>query len=75
MEAVIATAFGQHVNIQRGESDEIADIAKKVFDSSEEGTILDPYLLQIICSKLTTIICQLLLVVCIPNSYIFRIKK
>ena len=36
METILATAFGRSVDIQRGESDQIVDIAKLMFSGSDE---------------------------------------
>ncbi len=36
METILATAFGRSADIQRGESDQIVDIAKLMFSGSDE---------------------------------------
>ena len=37
METMIATAFGRHVDIQRGEADQLTEAAAGVFRGSQDG--------------------------------------
>ena len=36
METILATAFGRNVNLQKGESDYLAEAASGIFDSAHE---------------------------------------
>ena len=50
METLIATAFGRHVGIQRGEANKITRGASEIFRSAEDGSPNAPDLLiAILC--------------------------
>ena len=47
MEALIATAFGRYVNLQRGEADQLTDDAKEIFHATHEQAALSPHTLLV----------------------------
>ena len=54
METLIATAFGQYSNVQRGEADGITDGASAFFRSSADGSAISSDLLMAVLCKLCT---------------------
>lgn len=56
MEALLATAFGRYVKVQRGEHDQLADAASSVFKNLSEGTSLEtPLLILILCTFIISV--------------------
>ena len=51
METLIATAFGRHVNIQRGEADQITQGANSIFRAAEDGSPNAPDVLMALLCK------------------------
>lgn len=51
METLLATAFGRIVDVQRGESDELAKAAAAVFNRSQEGENTSFLRLNMLLSK------------------------
>ena len=50
METLIATLFGQYVNLQRGEADKLTDAANTVFRAGGEGSPHAPdILIALLC--------------------------
>ena len=54
MESLIANAFGQYVNVQRGEADHITKGAKAVFRSADDGSALSMDIFTAVLCKLCT---------------------
>ena len=51
METLIATAFGQYVNVQRGEADHLTKGAKAIFRSAEDGSVLSTDILEVVLCR------------------------
>lgn len=51
METILATAFGQVMDVQRGESDELLTAADSIFRNTKEGQLLDAAAIIMILSK------------------------
>ena len=52
METLIATAFGQYVDVQRGGADQLTKAADIIFRSNAEGSAIPPELLfTLLCKK------------------------
>ncbi|CAI8013015.1 Cytochrome P450 3A15 [Geodia barretti] len=71
METLIATAFGRHVNIQRGEADQITQGANSIFRAAEDGSPNAPDVLMALLSTfpwLEQLVVQVLLRMEISSS-------
>ena len=60
METILATAFGQIVEVQKGDSDEVVKVAREIFQSSDERnsvsfTIVIPLISQFMLSSMNTV--------------------
>ena len=51
METILATAFGCAVNVQGGESNELTEAANIIFQSQNEGSATNFYLITVLSSK------------------------
>ena len=52
METILATAFGRVLNIQRGEGDQLTEVASLVFAGAQEGQTTTTAFVTLILSEL-----------------------
>ena len=57
METIIATAFGQYVNVQRGEADHLTKGAMAIFHSAKDDSMLSVDISVALLCKLCTCFC------------------
>ena len=57
MESLITTAFGQYVNVQRGEADHLTKGATAIIRSAEDGSVLSNNIITAVLCKFCTCFC------------------